>query len=397
MNNNETLIKVENLSKYYGNDSSSAIKKAIELHEKGEEKNEIFKETGVTIALKDINLEIKKGETFVIIGLSGSGKSTLLRMFNLLNTPSKGKIYYGGDEISKYNRNELIEYRRNKIAMVFQSFGLMSHRDVISNVSYGLEVKGRSVTEREEKSKEIISMVGLDGLENESINSLSGGMKQRVGIARALANDTEVLLMDEPFSALDPLVKKDMQFELLSIQEKLEKTIIFITHDIDEAFKLGDRIAILKDGELIQLGTPEEISGNPATDYVRDFTEGADKTKIISVRNAMIRPNSLVRLRDNPKHALGIMKKNGVSSAYVVGPRMNFEGILTLDGALDAIREDKEIIDVMVTDVMTTHPDNLLDEIMEMAVETNFPIAVVDDNNVLEGIISKVHVLGSML
>src|SRR5699024_513864 len=232
-------------------------------------------------ALWDATFDVKEGEIFVVIGLSGSGKSTLVRCFNRLNKPTRGQVLFQGKDIGKYDKKELNDYRRNKISMVFQQFGLMSHRDVIGNVEYGLEVKGISKEERHKIAKEMIDMVGLEGQDEEPISNLSGGMKQRVGLARALANDPEILLMDEPFSALDPLVRKDMHFELLTIQEKLNKTIVFITHDINEAFKLGDRVAIMRDGEVIQIATPEEMSENPADDYVKQFIDSADVTQVV--------------------------------------------------------------------------------------------------------------------
>ncbi len=390
---NNNLLSVRNVSKLYGSEKNKAIK----LKKSGADKDTIYEKTGVTIALWDATLDIKEGEVFVIIGLSGSGKSTLVRCFNMLNKPTSGQIYFQGKDISKFNKEQLNDYRRNKISMVFQQFGLMSHRDVIGNVEYGLEVKGMPKEERRTKAKEMISMVGLDGHENEPISSLSGGMKQRVGIARALANDPEILLMDEPFSALDPLVRKDMQFELLTIQRKLNKTIIFITHDIDEAFKLGDRVAIMKDGEIIQVATPEEMSEHPATDYVKQFIDSADKTQVISVRNVMIRPNSIVRLRDNLNYAINTMKSNGVSSAYVVGEKMKLQGVITIDDAIQARKEGLTISDILIRDINKTSPDTLLTDIISMATETPFPIAVVDEDNGLKGIVSKVHVLSSML
>lgn len=392
-NINDTILSVQGLSKFYGPNQDKAMK----LKNEGVHKDEIYNKTRSTVALRDISFDIGKGDIFVIIGLSGSGKSTLLRMFNMLNTPTEGSLLFEGRDISQFNKEELKEYRRKNISMVFQSFGLMSHRNVIGNIKYGLEVQGLSEKEQKEKCMELISMVGLEGLENEPIDSLSGGMKQRVGIARALSTDPDILLMDEPFSALDPLVRKDMQFELMSIQKKLGTTVIFITHDVDEAFKLGDRIAILKDGELIQVDTPEQILENPADDYVTEFIQDADKTQVVTVENAMIRPNSMVRLTDSPHYALNIMKRNGVSSAYVVGRKMEFKGIITLDDALDATKEKLSLADVLITDVMKTSPDTLLSDVMEMAVETNFPIAVVSETGALRGILSKVHVLTSML
>lgn len=390
---NETVLKVKNLYKLYGNDKSKARK----MKESGLDKDTIYEKTRVTIALWDVNLEVKKGEIFVIIGLSGSGKSTLVRCFNRLNKPTSGEILYDGEDIAKFSKEKLNDFRRNKISMVFQQFGLMSHRDVIGNVEYGLEVKGISKEERHAKAQEMISMVGLEGHDNEPISSLSGGMKQRVGIARALANDPEILLMDEPFSALDPLVRKDMQFELLTIQRKLDKTIVFITHDINEAFKIGDRVAIMRDGEIIQVATPEEMSENPADDYVKQFIDSADKSQVISVRNAMITPNSIVRLRDSLNFAIKTMRSNGVSSAYVVADKMELQGVITIDDAIEASKQGLGISDILIREINTTSPDALLTDIMSMAAKTPFPIAVVDENNSLKGIVSKVHVLSSIL
>ncbi|NLJ33789.1 MAG: betaine/proline/choline family ABC transporter ATP-binding protein [Firmicutes bacterium] len=387
------VLQAQNVSKLYGSEKSKAIK----LKKAGADKDTVYKKTGVITALWDVTLDVKEGEVFVIIGLSGSGKSTLVRCFNMLNKPTAGKIYYRGKDIGKFARNELNHYRRNQVSMIFQQFGLMSHRDVLGNVEYGLEVKGVPREERRAKALEMLSMVGLEGHENEPISALSGGMMQRVGIARALANDPEILLMDEPFSALDPLVRKDMQFELLTIQRKLDKTIVFITHDINEAFKLGDRVAIMKDGEVIQIAPPEEMSENPADDYVKQFIDSADKTQVITVRNVMITPNSIVRLKDSPNYAIKTMRANGVSSAYVVGAKMKLEGVVTIDDALEARRDGLGLADILIQRINTTAPDTLLSDIMSVAAKTRFPIAVVDEKGSLKGIVSKVHVLSSML
>lgn len=391
-NNKEVILSVENVSKIYGPNKNSAI----ELKKQGYSKDEIFKKNKSTVALWDANLKVHKGEILVIIGLSGSGKSTLLRCFNLLNKPTTGKIIYKGKNILNYNNQELIDFRRNKISMVFQQFGLFSHKNVIDNVSYGLEVKNINKKERFEKSKHFIDMVGLKGQEYEDIHNLSGGMKQRVGIARALVTDPEILLMDEPFSALDPLVKKDMQFELLNIQRKLNKTIIFITHDINEAFKIGDRVVIMKDGEIIQVDTPENMSENPKNTYVEKFIDNADKSQVVSVKNAMVTPNSIVRLKDKPSFAIKMMKVNGVSSAYVVSKNMKFKGIITIDNALKAKEENKPIKDFLITNVNTTSPNAILTDIISMATTTPFPIAVIGHEGELLGIISKAHVLSSI-
>lgn len=389
----DVLIKVEHLSKLYGPNKSDAFK----LLKEGKSKDEIYEKTKVTVALDDVSLEVRKGEIFVIIGLSGSGKSTLVRCFNNLNKPTRGKVFYGGENISSFDKKQLMEFRRKKVSMVFQHFGLMSHRDVLTNVEYGLEIRGVPKEERADKAREMLAMVGLEGQDSQPISSLSGGMKQRVGIARALANDPEVLLMDEPFSALDPLVKRDMQFELISIQRKLEKTIIFITHDINEAFKLGDRVAIMKDGRVIQIDTPENMSTNPADEYVKKFIDSADKTKVLSVRNIMITPNSIVKLKDSPQVAIQEMRSSSVSSAYVVDGKLRLVGVLTIDDALKAKAENRPIADFILRDINKVSPDEVISDVITMATETKVPIAVVDENGKLLGIISKSQVLSSLI
>ena len=390
---NDYILQVNHLTKLYG---ASNKAEAAKLMKEGKTKDEVFKETGVTVALWDVSFKVKRGEVFVIIGLSGSGKSTVVRMLNMLNKPTSGQVMYEDSEIDTFSKKDLNEYRRDKISMVFQSFGLMSHRDVLGNVVYGLEVKGVPRVERERKAMEMIEMVGLKGHEHTLIGNLSGGMRQRVGIARALANDPEVLLMDEPFSALDPLVRKDMQFELLSLQRKLEKTVVFITHDINEAFKLGDTVAIMRDGRLIQVGTPEEMSANPADDYVRQFINSADMTKVLCAKNVMITP-CVVRETDSPEYALREMKNNGVSTAYVVGRNMKFLGIVNVESAIRARKEEKSLKEVYVTDVETTTRDTVISDILPIAAEAKYPIAVLEEDGSLVGIVSKASVLSSLM
>ena len=389
----DIIIRVEHVSKLYGLNKSDAAK----MMAAGADKGTVYKKTGCTVALWDINLEIPRGQIFVIIGLSGSGKSTMVRCFNRLNKPTSGKILFDGQNLAEMDSKQLLEFRRNKISMVFQSFGLMSHRDVMGNVAYGLEVKGIPKAEREAKAMQVISMVGLEGWEHQSCEQLSGGMRQRVGIARALANDPDVLLMDEPFSALDPLVRRDMQFELLQIQRKLQKTVIFITHDIDEAFKLGDTVAIMRDGKVIQVDTPEGMSAHPADDYVREFTGSADKSKVTTVRNIMITPSSLVRLTEGPEHAIQEMRKNALSTVYVVDDRLRLAGILTIRDAIRAFQQGLSILQVMSSDVQTTTPDAMVADIMSMSAESPYPLAVVDEDGQLKGIVTKASVLSSLL
>lgn len=384
------------------------------MMEEGATKAEVYERTGCTVALWDVNMEIPRGKIYVIIGLSGSGKSTVVRCFNRLNKPTGGKILYDGQDVAEMNQRELLAYRRNKISMVFQSFGLMSNRDVLGNVAYGIEVKEeRSVfspliervdpnarkarAAREAKASEMLAMVGLKGWEHQSCAELSGGMRQRVGIARALANDPEVLLMDEPFSALDPLVRQDMQFELLQIQRKLQKTVIFITHDMNEAFKLGDTVAIMRDGRVVQIDSPKEMSANPVDDYVREFTDSADKSKVLTVGDIMITPSSLVRLGDAPEHAIQEMRIHALSTVYVVDDDLRFAGILTIQEAVRAVNQGLSIAEVMQNGIRQTTVDVLVANIMPIAAETNYPIAVLDDDGRLQGIVTKASVLASLL
>ncbi|WP_312943249.1 glycine betaine/L-proline ABC transporter ATP-binding protein [Oscillibacter sp.] len=389
----DMIIETKNLSKLYG----TRREEATELLSQGMEKAEVLKKTGVTTALYDINLQIPRGKIFVVIGLSGSGKSTLVRCFNRLHRPTSGSVTFDGVDLLKLNKQELREFRRRKVAMVFQSFGLMSHRNVLGNVAYGLEVSGMGREEREKRSREAIALVGLEGWEESMIGSLSGGMRQRVGLARALANDPEVLLMDEPFSALDPLVRNDMQFELLSIQRKLGKTVIFITHDIDEAFHLGDTVAIMRDGRLIQVDTPEGMSTNPADDYVRRFIDSADKSKVLSVRNIMITPVSLIKPGDGIDHALRLMRKNAMSSVYAVDGQMKLQGILTLSDAMRAKRETLGLTEMIIRDVPSVGLDASVEDIMPLSAESTYPLAVLDEGGRLQGIVTKASVLSSLV
>ena len=294
-------------------------------------------------------------------------------------------------------KKELLEFRRDKVSMVFQHFGLFTHRSVMDNVAYGLEVRGIPPEERRAKALNFIRMVGLDGWEDKAISSLSGGMKQRVGIARALANDPEVLLMDEPFSALDPIVRREIQFEFLQIQRKLNKTVLFITHDIDEAFKLGDTVAIMRDGRIIQVDTPEEMSANPADDYVRAFIEGADRSQVLTAKNIMTVPTCLIRARNDPAGAIREMSHGNLSSAYVVDDRMRLVGVIPMDAALKCLRDKTPLSEAIEREPVTTTEDTLLSDIIPLAAGTRYPIAVVDPDGVLKGIVSRAAVLSSLV
>lgn len=389
----DNIIEVHHLSKLYGPNREAAIR----MMKNGSDKDDVYKKTGVTVALWDVNLKIRRGEIFVVIGLSGSGKSTVVRCLNRLSKPSSGSILYEGHDITRFDRKKLLELRRTKMSMVFQSFGLLSHRDVLSNVAYGLELRGVSKAERERKARETLSMVGLAGWEHQSCDSLSGGMRQRVGIARALTNDPEVLLMDEPFSALDPLVRKDMQFELLKIQRRLNKTVIFITHDIDEAFKLGDTVAIMQGGRVIQVDSPENLNANPNGEYVRRFIEGADLSRVTSIKNVMITPSALARVSDRPRRAISIMNKNAFSTVYVVDEKLALRGILTIGDAVRAHREHLNIEDVMIREYQTVSPDATVRDVLPLSAQSPYPLAVIDETGQLQGIVTKASVLSSMI
>lgn len=261
--------------------------RALEAARSGASRSEVLDGTGCTIAVRDVTFDVLRGETFVVMGLSGSGKSTLIRCVSRLTEPTEGSVALDGEELTTMNDHELRSVRRKKLSMVFQHFGLLPHRRVIDNVAYGLEVQGVSKKERAERALQVLDVVGLEGWENHYPQQLSGGMQQRVGLARALAVEPEVLFFDEPFSALDPLIRRDMQDELLRLQQEMNRTIVFITHDFAEAIKLGDRIAIMKDGVFDQVGTAAELITSPATDYVREFTKDVPKAKVLVARDVM--------------------------------------------------------------------------------------------------------------
>lgn len=343
-----------------------------------------------------MNFDVYEGETFVLMGLSGSGKSTLLRCLNRLIDPSDGHILIDGDDIATMNDKELREARRKKMSMVFQSFALLPHKTVIDNVAFGLEVQGIPKEERYTKAEEAIVKVGLKGHEASKTSQLSGGMQQRVGLARALATDPDILLMDEAFSALDPLIRSEMQDELIALQDKLKKTIVFVSHDLDEALKIGDRIAIMKDGVIAQIGTAEEILTNPADDYVSEFVAGVDRTKILTAENVMKRPEPVVSINSGLTVAMQLMKKHGISSIFVVDPEKTIKGILLIDDAVKAVKEKRTLHDVLITDVPTVAPDEPVKDIIPMVAESQFPLAVVNERNKLLGVIVRGSILGAL-
>ena len=392
------ILEVRHLYKIFSPlDFRGEKKWAYKLLELGATRQDVLEATGMTAAVTDVSFRVGKGEIFVLIGLSGSGKSTLVRCLNMLHRPSRGEVLIDGEDITAYDEVKLQKLRRTKISMVFQNGGLLAHRDVMGNVGYGLEIRGVKKEEREAKALEMIRMVGLEGHERESLDSLSGGMRQRVGIARALASDPDILLMDEAFSALDPLVKNDLQFELLRIQEQTGKTIIFITHDINEAFKLGSRVGILRDGRMIQLDTPEKMLSAPANDYVRRFIDSVDTTKVLTVKHIMTVPGSVIKKTDGANVALNSMRASGVSSAYVVSDYMHFDGIITLEGALSVRDGKKTFEEAIIREVpFVRNLDAPVSSIVPLAAKTQYPLAVVDEHDVFRGIVTKASVLSSL-
>ncbi|PRT14384.1 MULTISPECIES: quaternary amine ABC transporter ATP-binding protein [Bacillus cereus group] len=387
----ETKLRVENVTKVFGKNPS----KGIALLEEGKSKAAILKETGMNIGVNQAKFDVYAGEIFVIMGLSGSGKSTLVRMLNQLIKPTSGHIYIDGEDIATMGKESLRKVRRNKMSMVFQKFALFPHRTVLQNVAYGLEIQKVSKEERETKALESLKLVGLENNKDSYPEQLSGGMQQRVGIARALTNNPDVLLMDESFSALDPIIRKEMQNELLELQDKMKKTIIFITHDLDEALRIGDRIALMKDGEIVQIGTPEEIMVSPANEFVEQFVADVNLGKVLTSESIMKRPETLLIDR-GPRVALQIMKNASVSSVYVVNKKHEFLGVLTADNASKAIKRQVPIADLLVTDIPPVYLDTLLEEMYIKMVKAKLPLPVLDDKHRLRGIIKRESIIQAL-
>lgn len=384
-------VEVRSVSKIFGTNP----KAAIDLLKQGKTKKEILKATGQTVGVKNVSFEIYPGEIFVIMGLSGSGKSTLIRMFNRLIKPTIGEILIENEDIVKMNDSRLREVRQKKISMVFQNFALFPHKTILENTEYGLEIQKVPAEKRREKAFSALEIVGLKGYENQLPKQLSGGMQQRVGLARALASNTDVILMDEAFSALDPLIRKDMQDELLEIQEKYKKTIIFITHDLDEALRIGDRIALMRDGSIIQLGTPEQILMNPANKFVEKFVEDVDLSKILTATHVM-KPAERIAVDRGPRVALEIMRKQGYSSVFVVDRNRKLLGAITAEEARQAIDQNQSIAEVMSTDIPTVSGDTVLADLMDVMATSSLPISVIDEENRLKGVVIRGAVIGAL-
>ena len=385
-------IQVNNLYKIFGKNKD----KAIPLLKEGKTKDEVKDEIGATVAVDDANLEINEGEIFVIMGLSGSGKSTLLRCFNRLVEPNKGEVIVDDTNVMDLNKDELIKFREEKFGMVFQNFALFPYRTVLENAEFGLEIAGVEKSKRREKARKALEQVGLEGWENEHPDQLSGGMQQRVGLARALAVDTDILLMDEPFSALDPLIKKDMQDKLLDLYEHIDKTIVFITHDLDEALKLGNRIAIMNEGRIVQVGNHEEILTNAENDYVAEFVQDVNRSRVLTAEDIMGNPLALLYEQDGPRTALHKMRENHLGSIFVVGKGRKFKGVIKIEDVVEAVNQNKDDITDLIQDVPKASPDENIDQLFSEIANLETPMPVLNDNEKLLGVIVKTDVVANL-
>lgn len=386
----EHQIEVRNVWKVFGN----RPERALESEHAEKSRTEIQEELGLVTALRDVSFNVDFGQVYVLMGLSGSGKSTLARALIRLTDPTAGEVYFDGEDILQFSPDQLIDFRRSTVAMVFQNYALLPHRRVLENVAYGLEVKGVEKEERLDIARDTIEKVGLNGWERYFPREMSGGMQQRVGLARALAVNPSVLIMDEPFSGLDPLIRRQMQDELLTLQADLHKTIVFITHDLNEAIKLGNRIAIMRDGEIIQEGTPDEIVALPSDDYVSEFVRDVSSTRLIQARTVMSEAGDVVNARQGPGAALIIMENMGSDSLFVVGRDSKLRGMLTKKEAESlANRRTQTLEDAKLEDPVIVDPDTSLDEIIPIVEEASYAVAVVEENGVLVGAIRRDELL----
>ncbi|GAB7022239.1 quaternary amine ABC transporter ATP-binding protein [Salidesulfovibrio brasiliensis] len=387
-------IEVENLYKIFGPNPS----KVLPMLEKGATKDEIMEKTKHGVGVNNASFTVEEGEIVVVMGLSGSGKSTLVRCVNRLIEPTAGTIRIDGQNITELNREELRMVRLTKLGMVFQNFALYPHRTVAQNAEYGLEIQGVSASERRKKANEALSIVGLGGWEDSYPEQLSGGMQQRVGLARALALDPDILLMDEAFSALDPLIRSDMQDELINLQDEMHKTILFISHDLDEALKLGDRIVLMKDGRIVQIGTPEDILTSPANDYVERFVENADITQVLTAESVMKKCEAVAYLKsDGPRSALRKMRKHAISGLFVIDNDHKVAGVISVEDCKELIEKDsRDLTSVMTKDPVTVTLDTPASELIQIIYDLPYPLAVVNEKGRLKGVIVRGTLLGAL-
>lgn len=387
-------VVIKNLYKVFGKNPKQAIK----MVQQGISKSEIFAQTGQTVGVMDASFTIKQGEIFVIMGLSGSGKSTLVRLLNRLIEPSAGEVLIDGQDIASLDDKDLRELRRRKMSMVFQSFALMPHLNVLQNAAFGLELAGMKLEERNERAMTALAQVGLETVHMSYPDELSGGMQQRVGLARALANDPEVMLMDEAFSALDPLIRTEMQDELVKLQSKARRTIIFISHDLNEAMRIGDRIAIMEGGRVIQVGTPDEILKNPADDYVRSFFKNVDVTTILSAKDIASKQHATVINREGfgATAAIELLRRHDRDYGYVVSPKGEFYGVVSVESLLEVERNQGKLADAYLNSYEPLTRDTPLNEIIGLVAKFPFGLPVVDKDNKYQGVVTRVAMLRAL-
>lgn len=389
----ELKVSVRNLWKIFGSKDKELLEEDWVY---SATRDEVQERTEHVIAIRDVSFDVSTGEVFVVMGLSGSGKSTLIRCLLRLIEPTQGTVEVDGENILEYDKDQLIEFRRKKASMVFQHYGLLPHRNIIDNVAFGLETQGLDQKNRRNQAREALERVGLSGWEDSYPDELSGGMQQRVGIARALALDPEILLMDEPFSGLDPLIRRQMQIELVALQEQLGKTIIFITHDLLEALKLGDRIAILKDGEIVQLGTPEQIVMNPIGDYVKEFVKDVSKARVMGVKSIMHEP-VMLDVSQSPQTAQEVMQANQLTSAYVVDSNKLLEGLVTVKKAKKAAKNGQQNLqEILIDSYVKVEPNTSVQDLIPIVTRSEYPIAVVNNEDRLLGTVDRRAVLNSL-
>ncbi|WP_376710124.1 glycine betaine/L-proline ABC transporter ATP-binding protein ProV [Pseudochrobactrum lubricantis] len=374
--------------------------KAMSQLRSGKSKKEIHKDTGCTIGVDGASFEIMDGEIFVIMGLSGSGKSTLLRLLNRLIEPTSGTIAVDGRDITKMSKGELIDLRRRDMSMVFQSFALLPNRTVLNNAAFGLEVAGMAEAERHERAMQALTAVGLEPYAQSMPDQLSGGMKQRVGLARALANEPTILLMDEAFSALDPLIRTEMQDELIRLQSENSRTIIFVSHDLDEAMRIGDRICIMQHGKVVQVGTPDEIVSAPANDYVRSFFKNVDVSHVFSAGD--VARKTLLTIFDrqgvSAASALEQMETTGRDVAVIVGRDRSYHGMISQDGLIEKVKAKSPhpYREAFLSDITPIEASEPLSNVLGRVAESRWPVPVVDEKNRYVGAISKSALLETL-
>jgi glycine betaine/proline transport system ATP-binding protein len=389
----EASISCQNVWKVFGPNPSSVL----ELTDDSLDKQDILEQTGHVLAVKDVSFDVEPSEIFVVMGLSGSGKSTLVRCINRIIEPTSGTILIDGTDVAQMDMEELRELRRHKLSMVFQNFGLLPHRSVEENVGFGLEIRGERGKSKEDKVKNALELVGLIGWEKSMIHELSGGMQQRVGLARSLASDPEILLMDEPFSALDPLIRRQMQDEFINLRDTVSKTVIFITHDLAEALKLGHRIAIMKDGVVVQIGTPMDIVANPADDYVKEFVRDVSRGDVLPASSIMKRPSVRVREGADLESVLNDMKSRNTDVSFVTDNYGRMKGVVTAPQAEASIEDGiQKVDDILQTDFPQASSDTTLNECLPLIAEGEIPLLILDDSRHLLGIITRKELIEAM-